>query len=76
MTNQGGALEIQSIKRFAQVIDERIDRVLLGALRLVREPVSLEIDGDDAKSSSREGRHGEPEYVRTAAPPVHQQDRR
>src|SRR2546423_3411402 len=76
MTDECRALDLESIERFAQVLNERIDRVVIGALRFVGKPVSLEIDGDGANSGGREGRHVEPEYVRAAAPAVHHDDRR
>src|ERR1700693_1916258 len=76
MAYKRGSLELERIQNIPEMLEERVYRVFIGCNRLVRQPVSLEIDGDHPKPAIGKDGHVAPEYINRAAPPVNEHDRR
>src|SRR4051812_8943509 len=74
--NQSGALDIQCIEDLPNVIDECVDRVFPLVQRLVRQPVTLEIDADRAEAGIGNRRQIVAEYVRGTSPAMQEDYRR
>src|SRR6266480_1254706 len=76
MADERGLIELERIENFFDVIDERLERVLFLAKRLVREAVALDVDGDCAKARVRNDWKIPPVDVERASPTRHKQNRR
>src|SRR6266566_4622878 len=72
MAGECRTLQPENIQQIAQMLDQRVDSVLFGSKRLVRESMSLEIYGNRAKAGRGQRRHVAAKYVGRAAPAVHQ----
>src|SRR3954470_21964664 len=73
MPDQRRPIELEAVHDVADVLHQRIDRVLSGRGWLVGQTVTLEIDGKRAITGGRQRGHVAAKHVRRAAPAVNQQ---
>jgi len=76
MTGEGRPLELERVQNVSEMLDERVYSVFLGRNRLVRQPMTFEIDGDHPEPTLSESGHVAPEYINRAAPTVNEHDGR
>src|ERR1700682_5462603 len=76
MAGERWSLQLERVEKIPKMLDEGVYRVLVGRNRLVRQPVPLEVDGDNSESAIGESGHIGPEHIHGAPPSVNEHDGR